>query len=821
MKRLILITVVVFLFFGLSLYGKTKEPVTFTEHSTGIAPFSQVGIRHEEPVTFSRQETAYGNDVSANNWYSLDTGTMGATTISPVTYACFSGDYGLQGFFAIDYNTDNLLQIDPDTGAETIIGNMPCPMAGSGGIWSDLCCDKATGNWYAIAVDLVNNAQLYSVDITNAGITWVADFISTGTISGAVDQNGFLYTLCIMTDSTYETDLSTYITTLLGSAGIDANFAQGAAYEPIDDIFYFAAYSTGAELRSLDRVTGMTTFVGALPGETGAFGFPGSIAPAEAPAAPSDLVVTPDAGGALEAEIVWVCPTLQVNGDPLTELLEMRVYRDGVLIYTDTNPVIGGLGNYTDVPTESGLYNYSVVGYNSAGEGLSATVTVWVGEDVPNVVEDLLLVGEYGHGHLTWINPTTGLNGGAFNNAILGYHIERNDGVVFEVTGIVTEFWDTSIPGADNYYYDVTAYNSIGDGGTATSNSAMLNAGGLLIMEDFSGGVPPTGWYIDGLGQGNWSASATNEAGGTAPELMFHYSPTFTGISRMCSMPVNTEDYDELTLEFKYYVSHFSGSYTLGIATTSDGATWNTAWELINPSSIPATNETVVITTPDVGSPTFQMCFYFDGYSWNINNWNVDDVILIGPYNPSNPGFVTGTVTLEGGTGNVENVEVTAAYVTVNPDNTGYYEITILPGTFNVTATLDGYFPETVTGVVVEEGLITSGVDFTLEAVVGVDDIVTAKTELLNNYPNPFNPETNIAFSIKEAGYTTLEVYNMKGQLVKTLVNEVKESGNYTVTWNGTNNSNRSVSSGVYFYKMVSEGNSGRYTSTKKMILLK
>ena len=812
----------VLIFISISLFAENdrKVPIKRIENSTGIAPFSQARIRHEEPVTFSRQETAYGNDVNNNNWYSLDTGTMGATTISPVTYACFSGDYGLQGFFAIDYNTDNLLQIDPATGAETIIGNMPCPLAGSGGIWSDLCCDKATGNWYAIAVDLVNNAQLYSVDITNAGINWVADFISTGTISGAVDQNGFLYTLCIMTDSTYETDLSTYITTLLGSAGIDANYAQGAAYEPIDDIFYFAAYSTGAELRSLDRVTGMTTFVGALPGETGAFGFPGSIAPAEAPAAPTDVVVTPDAGGALQAEIIWVCPTLQVNGDPLTELLEMRVYRDGVLIYTDTNPVIGGLGNYTDVPTESGLYNYSVVGYNSAGEGLSATVTVWVGEDVPNVVEDLLLVGEYGHGHLTWINPTTGLNGGAFNNAILGYHIERNDGVVFEVIGIVTEFWDTSIPGADNYYYDVTAYNSIGDGGTATSNSAMLNAGGILIMEDFSTWLP-TGWTTTSTsGQINWGQGSGNNAGGTAPEAEFYYYPSTVATQRLISPILDTSGATELALEFKHLVNDYNGAYSLYIQTTSDGTTWNNVMTIPS-ATIPATTVNETVTTPDVGSSTFQIAWVFDGDSYNINYWYVDDVILIGPYSPPNPGFVTGTVTLEGGTGNVENVEVTAAYVTVNPDNTGYYEITILPGTFDVTATLDGYFLETVTGVVVEEGLITSGVDFTLEAVVGVDDIVTAKTELLNNYPNPFNPETNIAFSIKEAGYTTLEVYNMKGQLVKTLVNEVKESGNYTVTWNGTNNSNKSVSSGVYFYKMISEGNSGRYTSTKKMILLK
>ncbi len=101
------------------------------------------------------------------------------------------------------------------------------------------------------------------------------------------------------------------------------------------------------------------------------------------------------------------------------------------------------------------------------------------------------------------------------------------------------------------------------------------------------------------------------------------------------------------------------------------------------------------------------------------------------------------------------------------------------------------------------------------------DDIVIAATQLNSNYPNPFNPVTNIAYSIKDAGNVTIEVYNLKGQLVKSLVNEVKETGDHTVIWNGTDNTNKSVSSGVYFYKMVSDSNVGRYTSTKKMILMK
>lgn len=90
-------------------------------------------------------------------------------------------------------------------------------------------------------------------------------------------------------------------------------------------------------------------------------------------------------------------------------------------------------------------------------------------------------------------------------------------------------------------------------------------------------------------------------------------------------------------------------------------------------------------------------------------------------------------------------------------------------------------------------------------------------TKLNANYPNPFNPETTISYSVKNAGPVSIEIYNVKGQVVKTLVSESKASGNYSVVWNGHDNNNQAVSSGVYFYKM----NAGQYSSSKKMILMK
>jgi len=93
----------------------------------------------------------------------------------------------------------------------------------------------------------------------------------------------------------------------------------------------------------------------------------------------------------------------------------------------------------------------------------------------------------------------------------------------------------------------------------------------------------------------------------------------------------------------------------------------------------------------------------------------------------------------------------------------------------------------------------------------------------LSNYPNPFNPETVISFSLDTelTGNTELAVYNLKGQQVKTfpvILSGVEGVGNtFKVTWNGTNDNNQPVPSGIYFYKL----SSGNYSQTQKMMLLK
>jgi outer membrane protein assembly factor BamB len=264
------------------------------------------------------------------------------------------------------------------------------------------------------------------------------------------------------------------------------------------------------------------------------------------------------------------------------------------------------------------------------------------------------------------------------------------------------------------------------------------------------------------------------------------------------------------------------------------------------------------------------------------------------------PGWIEGMVTLNGGPGPVENVEITANGITVYPDATGFYSLELNPGTYDVTASLEGYQLFEAPGIVVITGQITN-LDITLNfmfppqnltyvisggyvvlnwdapntrrellgykvyrdstEIAYIEDptittfsdpipgpgtyeygvtalydegesepstvnvvitntgniLVPLETRLNSNYPNPFNPSTIISFQLAKISPVELVIYNMKGQKVKELMNSNLDAGYYKVVWNGKDDQNRSVSSGIYFYKMKSE----KYVSTGKCILLK
>jgi len=119
------------------------------------------------------------------------------------------------------------------------------------------------------------------------------------------------------------------------------------------------------------------------------------------------------------------------------------------------------------------------------------------------------------------------------------------------------------------------------------------------------------------------------------------------------------------------------------------------------------------------------------------------------------------------------------------------------------------------------DGTISDMGAFYYEQPVGIENeniLSSIFNVKLSNFPNPFNPTTTISFSIQKNSKINLSIYNIKGQKVKTLINNEIDKGNHSISWKGKDKNNNSVSSGVYFYKL---NVNGKTEVVKKCLLLK
>lgn len=150
----------------------------------------------------------------------------------------------------------------------------------------------------------------------------------------------------------------------------------------------------------------------------------------------------------------------------------------------------------------------------------------------------------------------------------------------------------------------------------------------VLLQESFDDTSMPAGWSVAGLGLGNWSVSPTNNAGGAANEMHLTWSPQFNGLSRLVTPAVDLTGINSLVFSFKHALDNYTGNNIIGIATTSDGGTtWNEAWSQgYNTSNSWTVSQE--ISTPDMGQANVQFCIFFNGNSYNINDWYFDDIMV-------------------------------------------------------------------------------------------------------------------------------------------------------------------------------------------------
>jgi cytoskeletal protein CcmA (bactofilin family) len=125
-----------------------------------------------------------------------------------------------------------------------------------------------------------------------------------------------------------------------------------------------------------------------------------------------------------------------------------------------------------------------------------------------------------------------------------------------------------------------------------------------------------------------WSVSSTANSGGTSPELAFAYVSSVTSTMWVKSPQLNATSYSSLSLSFKQYCDWYTGSFILRLQTSTDNSTWTDRWNSTVTADVAATTTTVSLNA--LAGTNFYYRFMFDGYTWNINNWYIDDISITG-----------------------------------------------------------------------------------------------------------------------------------------------------------------------------------------------
>lgn len=252
----------------------------------------------ENPAMSAMAGYAYGTNVWTSELYSFDPADLATTSVlNSISVAPASADFApndASHLWLIDLNDNYLKKLDINNGNVVDSVAMPVPLAD--GTWTVLTINRTNSQFYAVATDGTQSV-LYQVDPSTGNTTVAMDMEIQAAISGTFDADGFLYLFDIGADEMWRVDLSVPGINLLGPAGFDGNYAQGMGFDPQTGNVYLAAYNNdiGPELRLLDKVSGNTTLIGELPGETTGFGFPDVSMPDLVLMAGKDMYTVPSA----------------------------------------------------------------------------------------------------------------------------------------------------------------------------------------------------------------------------------------------------------------------------------------------------------------------------------------------------------------------------------------------------------------------------------------------------------------------------------------------------------------------------------------------
>ena len=396
---------------------------------------------------------------------------------------------------------------------------------------------------------------------------------------------------------------------------------------------------------------------------------------------------------------------------------------------------------------------------------------------------------------LTIVNPQAVGTSNVFTTAgVTGYNVYRkvNDGA-FQLVGKAgsgeTSYTDQTVFNGVRYTYTVSPYDLDNEAGTALENSAMAVRNNAVAVD----GTPVLGLFgaDASVGYDDFFIFADHfglSAGAEAYEPAFDLSPN------------NQIDFDD----FFVFADNFGKAIQVAgkVVPTMAGLNSDARFYLDAGLELPRVGEdmTIAVSLEEfVEVKAYGLTVAFDAELLEFVGTNVEDNIL-GESELSTPQAIA----------RGEREVYIAAFGDVASQ--GDLSIDLI---FRAKSEIEASYIEISSGALQDGSYGLNQITTPASVRIETRPDVYA---LQNNYPNPFNPETTIKYQLPEAGEVTLEIYNMLGQVVNTLVNDYQTAGRYVIQWDATNNNGQSLSSGVYFYR-ISAGE--EFHSIKKMLLLK
>lgn len=574
-----------------------------------------------------------------------------------------------------------------------------------------------------------------------------------------------------------------------------------------------------------------------------------------APESPESFSAYSDYETPNSIEMQWLNPEHTLGGDTLdVGSYHIMIERDGVLI----DSINDGSDSYIDGALEDGVdYSYRIYTRIDSNDVRSLPRQAgWIagGAPTPNPPTDISAVGNTNEVSFFWTNPAKNIDGTPMDD-FAGVRLFMDSVWVhtFERTAADTSMADSATYILDEpgyHYWYIAAVDNESEANLSTTSSEYLAPLQWPVIDYLTEtGVPFFGYWthfqaeIDDRAIDPPSAPYTinlngningrdvlelrpldlSEASGSGLVLSYHYQPQGSGAA--------PSENDSLRL----YIKNELGDW-LRIRGYGGTEVQPFVEERID-------LDTLMLSAGTVFHDSFQFRLSVKGNPHPfqpVDDWFVDNLFFGTPrphiaaetdslYMPPVIAGNTTTASFE-----IQNVGLSFFEVTNVISTNPVFSVS--QSAFSLTGGTHGdlvvEFSPTQTGM--ETGWLhilhtapnadTISVYVSGEAsLVGIElpEGVPATYEVSPNYPNPFNPSTLIQYQLPSSSTVELNVYNMLGQRVRTLVNDRKNAGYHQVVWDGRNELGQQVASGIYIYRFVASNGADKFQKTRKMILLK